>query len=371
MFVESIRLINFRNYFNLEVKLNNKVNLFLGNNAQGKTNLLESIYLCSFGKSFRNNRDKDMINFDKDKCYVGAKVVGRNLDKFVEIKIEEDKPKTIRINKVELEKNRELYSGLNVVIFSPDDLRIIKDGPSERRGFLDREISQLKPVYKYNLNRYNKVLFQRNNLLKNMVRKKENEHLIEIFDFQLAKIGTDIIIERNSFVNRLSVISQDIHNKITNGNEKLFLNYTSNVDTNVASKKLIEKKFLNNLKKSRKSDILRGVTEIGPHRDDMKILIDGIDSKSFASQGQQRTAVLSIKLAEINIISEDCGDVPVLLLDDVLSELDSTRRRYLLDNFKELQIIITSTDTVQLEEFDNLDVQIYCIEDGNVYLKRS
>lgn len=371
MYVESIRLINFRNYFNLELDLNKKVNLFLGNNAQGKTNLLESIYICSFGKSFRTNRDRDMINFKKNKCYVGTKVVGRNFDKFVEIKIEEDKPKRIRLNKVELEKNRELYSGLNVVIFSPDDLRLIKDGPSERRNFLDREISQLKPVYKYNLNRYNKVLFQRNNLLKNMIQKKGNEQLIEIFDFQLAKIGTDIIVERIKFINRLSVVSRDIHRKITNGNENLSLKYVSNVDTGVENKKIIEKCFLERLKWSRKSDILKGVTEIGPHRDDIEVLIDGIDSKSFASQGQQRTAVLSMKLAEINIISEDSGDLPVLLLDDVLSELDSSRRRYLLDNFSELQIIITSTDTVQLEEFKSLDAQIFYIEDGNVYKKGS
>ncbi len=371
MFVESIRLINFRNYLNLELELNPKVNLFIGNNAQGKTNLLESIYLCSCGKSFRTNREKDMINFNKNKCYVGAKVVGRNKDKFVEIKLEDNKAKRIRLNKVELEKNRELYSGLNVVIFNPDDLRIIKDGPSERRGFLNREISQLKPVYKYNLNRYNKVLFQRNNLLKNMIGKKENEHLIDIFDFQLSKIGTDIIMERVSFINRLSVISKEIHSKITNGSELMNLKYISNVDINETSKKAIEENFMEGLKTSRKSDILKGVTEIGPHRDDMEILIDDMDSKVFASQGQQRTAVLSLKLAEINIIKEYSGDLPVLLLDDVLSELDSTRRKYLLYNFSELQIIITSTDTVELEEFDNLDKKIYCIEDGKVYLKRS
>ena len=204
-----------------------------------------------------------------------------------------------------------------------------------------------------------------------MIRKKENEHLIDIFDLQLAKIGTDLIIERSSFINRLSSVSQDIHKKITNGNELMYLRYTSNVDIINIDKKAIEKKFIEGLKTSRKSDILKGVTEIGPHRDDMEILIDEIDSKAFASQGQQRTAVLSIKLAEINIIKEDCGDLPVLLLDDVLSELDSTRRRYLLDNFSELQIIITSTDAVELEEFDNLDKQIYCIENGNAYLKRS
>lgn len=366
MYVEGISLINFRNYMKVDVDFNSRVNIFLGKNAQGKTNLLESIYICSFGKSFRTNRDKDMINFKKDKCYVGAKIIGKDVDKFIEIKMETDEPKRIRINKIELEKNRELFSGLNVVIFSPEDLKIIKDGPYERRNFLDREISQLKPVYKYNLNRYNKILLQRNNLLKNTKNIEENRQLIEIFDFQLAKIGTDILMERIKFTEKLSIIANRIHESITNGEEQLFLKYISNVDISSKNKKLIEKSFKEKLKKDLKSDVFRGNTETGPHRDDIEIYINDIDSKIFASQGQQRTAILSMKLAEIDLIQEEKGDSPVLLLDDVLSELDSNRRKYLLDTFKELQIIITSTDTIDLKEFEGLDKRIFYIENGKV-----
>lgn len=311
-----------------------------------------------------------MINFNKNKSYVGAKVITNNLEKFIEIKIEEDKPKRIRLNKVELERHKELYGGLNVVIFSPDDLRIIKDGPMERRNFLDKEISQLKPVYKYNLNRYNKILFQRNNLLKCTDKRNCNEHLIEIFDFQLAKIGSEIVVERNKFIDRLAIISKGIHRKITNESENLNLKYISNVNYNLENKYAVEKYFLEKLKNNRKNDIIKGVTEIGPHRDDIEILIDGLDSKFFASQGQQRTAVLSMKLAEINIIKENVGDLPVLLLDDVMSELDDNRRKYLLSNFSELQIIITSTDTIALSDFESLDSRIFYIDNGNICIKR-
>lgn len=311
-----------------------------------------------------------MINFNKNTCYVGAKVITNNLEKLIEIKIEKDKPKRIRLNKIELERHSELYSGLNVIIFSPDDLRIIKDGPMERRNFLDKEISQFKPVYKYNLNRYNKILFQRNNLLKSLDKKNSNEHLIEIFDFQLAKMGTEIIMERKRFIERLAIVSNEIHRKITNESERLNLKYISNVNYYLENKNAVEKYFLEKLKNSRKNDILKGVTEIGPHRDDIEILIDGLDSKFFASQGQQRTAVLSMKLAEINIIEENVGDLPVLLLDDVMSELDDNRRKYLLNNFKDLQIIITSTDTILLKDFVNLNSRIFYIDNGNICLKR-
>ena len=366
MYVESIRLINFRNYYSLNVDFHKNLNIFLGKNAQGKTNLLESIYMCSSGKSFRTNKDREIINFEKDKSYIGAKVVRENAEKLVEIKLEREKGKTIRINKVELNKNRELYTGLNVVAFSPEDLSLIKGGPAERRNFLDNEISQIKPVYRYNLNRYNKILFQRNNLLKNTKGKEYNKYLLDVFDFQLAKIGTEIVLERIKFIQKLSDISKSIHRSITNGIEDLSLVYLSNVGIKTEDKATIEKEFLENIKRNIKNDIFKGSTEIGPHRDDIEILINGINSRSFASQGQQRTAVLSMRLAEVELINEEKNEYPVLLLDDVLSELDSDRRRYLISTFKELQTIITSTDSIDINEFAHLDKKVFYIEKGTV-----
>lgn len=366
VYVESIRLINFRNYSSLNVDFHKNLNIFLGKNAQGKTNLLESIYMCSSGKSFRTNKDREIINFEKDKSYIGAKVVRENTEKLIEIKLEREKAKTIRINKVELNKNRELYVGLNVVAFSPEDLSLIKGGPVERRNFLDNEISQIKPVYRYNLNRYNKILFQRNSLLKNIKGKEYNKYLLDVFDFQLAKIGTEIVLERIKFIRKLSDISKSIHRSITNGIEDLSLVYLSNVGMETGDKATIEKKFLENIKKNIKNDIFKGSTEIGPHRDDIEILINGINSRSFASQGQQRTAVLSMRLAEVELINEEKNEYPVLLLDDVLSELDSDRRRYLISTFKELQTIITSTDSIDIDEFAHLDKKVFYIEKGTV-----
>jgi len=366
LYVDSVRLINFRNYMDLNLELNKKVNIFIGKNAQGKTNLLESIYLCSAGKSFRTNVDKDMINIKKNQCYVGAKVFGNHIDKFIEIKLERNKPKRIKINKLELEKNRDLYGGLNVVVFSPEDLRIIKDGPSERRNFIDREISQIKPVYRYNLNRYNKILFQRNNLLKNMRMNKKNKHLIDIFNMQMVKSGSKVIIDRARFVENLALSSRKIHRDITYGKEELLLKYRTNVVERFDDILYIEKKFMEKLEKDINNDILKGTTKIGPHRDDIDIFINNMDSKTFASQGQQRTAVLSMKLAEVDIIKEEKEDFPVLLLDDVLSELDKDRRKYLIHTFRDLQTIITSTDIIDLGEFDSLEKKIFCIENGNV-----
>ena len=365
MNVENIRLINFRNYNSLNIELNKNMNIFVGKNAQGKTNLLESIYMCATGKSFRTNKDKEIINLNKNEAYIGANIrIGKN-QKFIEIKMERDKQKRIRINKIELKNLKELYSGLNVVVFSPDDLRLIKEGPYERRNFLDTSISQIKPVYKYNINRYNKILFQRNNLLKSNKSKSDIINLLEIFDLQLANIGTEIIILRNKFINELSKVANEMHNRLTMG-EKLELNYISNIDFNDQSKSNIEKSFLDRLKTNASKDLMSGNTEFGPHRDDMEIIINNMEARSFASQGQQRTIVLSIKLSEVEIIKSDRGVYPVLLLDDVFSELDEERRTYLTRSFKNMQTIITSTDIIDLEELGELNKSIFYIENGNV-----
>lgn len=365
MYVENIRLINFRNYDNLNINLNKKTNIFIGKNAQGKTNLLESIYICATGRSFRTNRDREMINFDKNEAYIGATMNIGNFDRSIEIKMERDRSKRIKVNKTELKNYKELYSGLNVVVFSPEDLKLVKEGPSERRKFLDTEISQIKPVYSYNISRYNKILFQRNNILRSNKFNKDIKPLLEIFDLQLAKIGTDIIIERDKYVKELSDISKITHNKITLLNEDLELKYESNIDI-LDSKLNMEKMYLEKLKSNIDGDIERRSTGLGPHRDDILMTINNKDLKVYGSQGQQRTAVLSIKLSEVELIKKEKGSYPVLLLDDVFSELDEERRKYLIKSFHEMQTLITVTDSVDLKEMDNIEKSIFYIEKGKL-----
>lgn len=372
MHVESIKLINFRNYKNLDIKLNPKLNIFLGNNAQGKTNLLESIYISSIGKSYRTNRDKELINIEKDKAYIGLKVVKNQFNKYIEIKFEKGKNKRVRINKVETDKLSELIGQINVVIFSPEDLNLVKGGPFERRTFLDTEISQIKPRYRYNLSKYNKVLFQRNNLLKKIKYNNNNLKTIDIWNEQLIDIGVDIIFERIKFIKTLSNISKDIHKKLTTQSEELSINYMSSVDItkeNMSTQEL-KQKFKQLLDKSLNKDIEKCTTEYGPHRDDIEILINDMPCRTYGSQGQQRSAALSLKLAEVELIKLEIGECPILLLDDVLSELDINRRKSLVSTFKDIQTIITSTDDVEVEEIDAQFKSVFFIQEGKVITKK-
>ena len=229
MNVKDIRLINFRNYKNIDVSLNKNINIFIGNNAQGKTNLIEAIYMCAMGKSFRTNRDKEIISFDKDEGYVGVSICIGNYNKFIEVKLHRDKPKRIRINKTELESYKDLNSGLNVVVFTPEDLKIVKGGPRERRNFLDDGISQIKPLYSYNINKYKKILFQRNNLLRSSKFKRDLKDLLDVFDNQIVKIGTSIILDRYEYLKKLNSIGFHIHSEITDKKEDLNLKFMTNV----------------------------------------------------------------------------------------------------------------------------------------------
>lgn len=368
MNIESVRLINFRNYDNFNIELNKKMNIFIGKNAQGKTNLLESFYTCATGRSFRTNRDREMINWDKEEAYIATEIHINGMKRLIEIKIEKDKSKRIRINKIELKNLKELDSGLNVVLFSPDDLKLVKEGPGERRSFLDTSISQIKPVYRYNLNRYNKILSQSNNLLKSNKKKEDIIKLLDIFDLQLGKIGTEIIVYRIKFLEKLSLIAKKIHKELTLGDEELTLDYISNISFDQVNKDFIEKDFLKKLKIQRDKDLFLGNTGVGPHRDDIKININAMDARTYGSQGQQRTIVLSMKLSEVEIIKMDKGSYPVILLDDVFSELDEDRRKHLSVLFKDMQTVITSTDIIDLNEFDQIDKSIFYIEDGKLLL---
>ena len=361
--VENIRLINFRNYKNIEFKLNKNLNIFIGNNAQGKTNLIEAVYMCATGRSFRTNRDKEIINFCKDEAYVGASVCIENYNKFIEIKLHRDKSKRIRINKTELESYKDLNSGLNVVIFTPEDLKIVKGGPNERRNFLDEAISGIKPMYSYNINKYKKILFQRNNLLKSSKFKKDLKELLDIFDNQIVKVGTNIILNRHEYVGKLNAISRDIHSEITYKQEELSLKYITNVPI-LEDRLEMERAYLNLMRKNLKRDIECNTTEIGPHRDDIEMYINGNDARIYGSQGQQRTIILSVILSEVELLKDDRGTYPVLLLDDVFSELDENRRAFLISFFKDIQTFITTTEGEDLKSMEGLDKTVFLIESG-------
>lgn len=363
MYVKDITLINYRNYFNLNLKLNRGVNVFIGKNAQGKTNLLESIYICAMGKSFRTNRDRELIHFEKKQAYVAANVNTGNYNRFIEIKLDEEGPKRIKVNRTEIENHRELYSGLNIVVFSPDDLKLVKEGPAERRRFLDEEISQIRPVYKYNLGRYNKVLYQRNNLLKSSKFRSNLGALLDVFDLQLAKLGSKIVLERERYLQALSEKTKLVHQDLTKELEELELIYSTNIEI-VYDEEEMEARYYKLLKSKIDNDIDSRSTSIGPHRDDLIMNVNGMNVKTFGSQGQQRTVVLSIKLAEVQLIKNEKGFYPVLLLDDVFSELDAERREYLVKSFKDMQTIITGTDVLDLIDLENLDKSIFYIEGG-------
>jgi len=346
VFISKLRLINFRNYKSLDIDLDEGFNVFIGDNGQGKTNILESIYLTGFGKSFRTNRDRDLITIDKDTSYVKIEARKKYSDIVIEVKLWENKKKDIKVNGVPLKKLSEILGGINVVIFSPEDLKLIKEGPSERRRFIDREISHINKRYYHNLISYNKVLFQRNSLLKEMKVREGLKDTIDIWDEKLIEYGTEIILKRREFINKLNSLSRLMHRKITDGKENLEVKYIPNIKFDIiqGDYKNIKENFMKKLKNSIDLDFSRGYTCYGPHKDDLGLYINEVDIRNFGSQGQQRTAALSLKLSEIELIKSEIGEYPVLLLDDVMSELDSTRQIFLVKNLQRVQTFITTTE---------------------------
>ncbi len=365
MNIKNIRLINFRNYLNLDLELNSKINIFIGKNAQGKTNLLEAIYVCARARSFRTNSQREMINFEKSQAYLAANLNIDDYKRLVEIKLDRRGSKSIKINKNLVDSTKDLNSGLNVVVFSPDDLSLVKEGPYIRRDFLDLEISQIKPVYSYNIKRYKKILYQRNNILKSHRPYKEKEDLLDIFDRQLVATGAVVIKERAEYIKDLSNLASQVHKKVSNSNELLELEYLTNVELGEDLRE-IEINYYRKLKENLKQDIETTNTSIGPHRDDMKVLINKKDARVYGSQGQQRTSVLSIKLSEVELIKQERGSYPVLLLDDVFSELDRERRSYLIKSLKNIQTIITVTDSLNLDEMKDMDKSVFYVDDGKL-----
>lgn len=339
MRISRLRLHAFRNYADLLLLPAGGVTVLHGENAQGKTNIIEAIYLCCVGRSHRTSRDAELIRFGEAAAQVSIEVERREGAQQVSVRLSasERRRKLIRINETPVQRIGELMGHVNAVLFSPEDLRIVKEGPDGRRRFLDMEISQLQPAYFYALQRYHRALVQRNGLLKQLAFDKDGKLLatLEEWDALLIEEGAQIIARRRAFLKRLEVSAQQVHETLSGGKERLALKYQGRAEDGESLRSLV--------KAARREDLRRATTTVGPHRDDYRILLNGRDAKAFASQGQQRSIALSLKLAEIDVMREALGESPVLLLDDVMSELDVTRRRMLLTRIERVQTLITCT----------------------------
>ena len=341
MILKSLELANFRNYEELNISFDKGTNILYGDNAQGKTNILEAIYVSATTKSHKGSKDKEIINFNKEEAHIRTYLEKENVETRVDMHLRKNKSKGIAIDGQKIKKAADLMGLLNVVFFSPEDLSIIKDGPAERRRFADMELCQLDSFYLYNLNHYNKIIGQRNKLLKDMYIQPELKETLNIWDSQLVSFGSKIIERREQFVKQLGDIIFDIHKKLSGGKEELVIAYEPDVSI---------EDFEKQMKYNQDKDIRLKQTTTGPHRDDFSFVVNGVDIRKYGSQGQQRTAALSLKLSEIELVKKISKDTPVLLLDDVLSELDSNRQNYLLNSIGNIQTIISCTG---LDEFIN------------------
>lgn len=362
MIIKSIELSNFRNYENLNIQFDKGTNILYGDNAQGKTNILEAAYLSGTTKSHRGNKDKEMIRFGQQESHIRT-VVEKNGKEFqIDMHLRNHGSKGVAINKIPIKRARELFGILNIVFFSPEDLNIIKNGPAERRRFIDSELCQLDKLYLDDLSKYNKILNQRNKLLKDISFHPELMDTLSVWDEQLIEYGKKIIKRRKQFIDELNEMIHDIHYKISGNKEELILKYEPNIDDIF---------FVDELSKAKQKDLRIFQTTVGPHRDDMMFSIGDVDIRKYGSQGQQRTSALSLKLSEIELVKKVINNTPVLLLDDVLSELDSNRQNYLLNSICDIQTIITCTG---LEEFvkNRFEInQVFQVINGEVFEKNN
>ncbi|MDD4002961.1 MAG: DNA replication/repair protein RecF [Clostridia bacterium] len=356
MTITNIKLKNFRNYEYLKINLGSGINILTGKNAQGKTNLIEAVYLCCVGKSFRG-KDKELILKGQGSSTVEVNALKAYGQHRVKIYLSQTENKKILINDIPVLKTGELLGGINAVYFSPDELKLVKDAPACRRKFLDVDISQINKKYFYTLISYNKILQQRNNVLKSS--QKSLRPMLEIYDEQLASAGSYIISSRMEFISSIYDDVKKIHKTLSHS-EELEISYQSSLSLQGD----IKQNFLNNLKSSREKDLKLGYTTVGPHRDDIKILLSNLDVKIYGSQGQQRTCALSIKLSELNYYKKITGEYPLLLLDDVFSELDIFRRKRLLSYCDYVQTIITTTENIK--DLHNNTTAVYSVNSGSI-----
>lgn len=373
MRIKRLKVENFRNLEKLDIEFSDGVNIIYGNNAQGKTNIIEAIYIFSFGKSFRANKDIELLKFDKEYFLSNIEIMKK--DRELEMDFGFDKisnKKMIKVNGVIQKKISDIIGKLNVVVFKPEDIKIVTDAPSVRRKYIDYLISSISKGYLENITKYKKVLEERNNLLKeikiklkgNRVLEKNDEDFLDVYDKLLSKLNCEIYNERKRVIEKLNNYIYGIHLKLTENyinNEKLHIKYVSNVEEDI-------QKMYNNLIKSRLNDINKGYTSFGIHRDDYIISINSLDVSIYGSQGQKKSSIISLKLSELKVIEEVIGEKPVLLLDDYMSELDERRRLKFLDIIEDIQIIITTTHKISIDGEENT---YFYVDNGKIERKKN
>ena len=349
MFIKNIKVENFRNYENQLIEFNKNINIIYGNNAQGKTNILEAIFFSALGKSFRTSKEKQVIMKEKDFFKIHTEFQKKDREGYIDLFLGDDK--LISVNGVKLNKLSELLGNINIVIFSPEDINLLKDESAVRRKFLDMMISQLRKNYIYNLNNYKKNLEQKNNYLKS---RNISDDMLDVYDEKLAEYSENVYQYRNEFIEKIKEKIKEIHSNITD--EDISIVYKTDCES--------KEKCLEKLKKNREKDKYRGFSSVGCHRDDFKILINGDEVDIYGSQGQNRTAILSLKMAELEVINDEIGEYPILLLDDFMSELDQERITNFLKSINNIQVIITCTEKIDLENSSN-----FYVNNGEILLK--
>ncbi len=340
MYIKEIYLNNFRNHQNKFIKFDNKLNIINGINGIGKTNILESIYLSAFSKSFKTNKDKELIKNGTNFLKTNIVFNSGNREQNIEIFLLNTGKKQIKVNGATIKSVYDLIGKINLVFFAPEDLKIVIGSPTDRRKFLDREISQIYKSYYKDLIDYNKVLIQRNNQIKIYIKTKKDKELISIWNDGLIEYGTNIIKKRNEFLSNINEVATKIHHKISSDKEKMYIKYNSTINCNNINKD----DYSQILEKNLENDIYYGYTNKGIHKEDFEIFVNDLPVKLFGSQGQKRTSILSIKIAQLKVMESIIKDKSILLLDDVNSELDSLRRNILIDTIKDNQCIMTTTD---------------------------
>ncbi len=369
--LKELLLKNYRNYETEELSFQDNVNVFIGENAQGKTNVMEAIYVLGFAKSHRTPRDKELIRWDCEYGKIEGRVQKRNGPLSLQIVISQ-KGKKAKYNHIEQRRLTDYIGALNIVMFAPEDLNLVKGSPQVRRRFIDMEIGQISPVYLHHLSQYQKILQQRNHLLRDLQRrrKQEQEIMLDILTEQLIEHAFKIFHKRHEFLQLLQEWAEPIHSGITRNHETLEIQYKSSVQVSdsLDMTKIIEEYQLK-FDKIKEKEMERGTTLAGPHRDDLALYVNGKDVQTYGSQGQQRTTALSLKLAEIELIKSEVGEYPLLLLDDVLSELDDSRQSHLLNTIQgKVQTFVTTTSVDGIEHETLKNASLFNVENGTAAL---
>ena len=357
MIIHRVQLRSFRNYESIDLHLGEKINLLCGDNAQGKTNLLEALYVCGTTRSFRHCPDNEMIMKNESEAHIQIESSSPVTDTRIDIHLVKNERKKIFIDQLPVKKASQLIGKIKFIVFSPDDMALIKGGPSVRRNFLNLEISQIEPVYLSDLSKYNHILRQRNQLLKDIKKDQNLKKTLDIWDEQIILYGCGIIKERMSFINKMDDVIKNIHRRLTEDSENIEIVYKPSVSA---------EDYRARLKRARERDLLMATTTAGPHRDDFTVNINGSDSKAYGSQGQKRTAALSIKLSEIELLRQQKNEEPVILLDDVFSELDQKRQRDLLSMIGDYQTIITCTQREPFFDEIKADKRLFYVKEGQI-----